>query len=71
MSTASLIISVFVDNMSVYFITYTTLIKRVLCSESNEVHRVNEVRNRPDWHVKKLPGQDEEPICTSEIRNQI
>jgi len=71
MSTATLIIPMFVNNSSVYFIIHTALIKRVLCSESNDVHCVSEVQNRPDRQVKKLPGEDEEHICTSEIRNQI
>jgi hypothetical protein len=71
MSTASPIIPMFVDNMSVYFITHTALIERVLCSEINDVHRVSEVHNRTGRQVKKLPGEDEELICTSEMRNQI
>jgi len=71
MSTLSLIIPVFVHNVSVYFIVHTALTKRVLCSESNDVYRVSEVHIRPDRQVEKLPGEDEEPICTSEIRNQI
>jgi hypothetical protein len=71
MSTVSLIIPMFVDSMSVYFITHTAVIKRVLCAEGNDVHRVSEVHNRPERQVEKLPGEVEEHICTSEIRNQI
>jgi len=71
MSTVSLIIPMFVDSMSVYFITHTTLIKQVLCTESNDVHSVSEVHNRPERQVEKLPEKFEEHICTSEIRNQI
>lgn len=38
---------------------------------NNYVHRINEVHYRPNRQMKKLGVEDEEPICTSEMRNQI